>query len=133
MPNVHLSDETIARLRRFAATDNAEVSVRKLLDKVGATNATVNHGPALPRVEYHRPILSILRDHGGKAPVGQVLRDAEVRMSKDFSDKDWETRDSGGPRWQKQINFAGLDLSNRGFLVKTKGVWEITDAGRKYL
>jgi len=133
MPQVHLSETALARLQKFGKTDNVEAALRKLLDKVGADETPAQHGPALRRSAYHLPILRVLQERGGHAAVGQVLRDAEVRMSSDFTELDWETLDSGGPRRQKNINLAATTLINRGYLLKDRGVWEITAEGRSYL
>jgi restriction system protein len=38
---------------------------------------------------------------------------------------------TGTPRFEKIVRFATIDCSKAGWLAKNKGVWSITDAGKK--
>ena len=37
----------------------------------------------------------------------------------------------GGPRFEKIVRFATIDLVKAGWMVKEKGRWFVTDSGRK--
>jgi hypothetical protein len=92
-------------------------------------------GSLLPGDAYELPILSVLEEHGGRAPASEVI-DAVGRIVADrLTALDHETLATGGLRWQKRVQFSRLRLVERGFVKRDspRGVWEITDDGRRAL
>lgn len=73
-----------------------------------------------------------LRDAGGSLRGSEVLDAVPTRISLD----DWanEIIESNGlERWRTFAHFFSVDSVKAGFLTKSKGVWTLTDAGRKAL
>jgi hypothetical protein len=92
-------------------------------------------GTLLPETEYHRPILEILADGGGRLPKQAVIEEIDRRLGDRFTDADRDTLESGGIRWQSRAQFARLRLADRGFIDKNapRGIWAITKEGEKAL
>jgi restriction endonuclease Mrr len=56
-------------------------------------------------------------------------------MHEQFTDRDLEGLEQGEVRWRNRVRFARLRMKERGLLnpASRRGVWEISDAGRRYL
>jgi restriction system protein len=89
-----------------------------------------------PEEAYHVPILEALVELGGKAPVSAVLERVYTKLEGRLQPSDLEFVPSGQEeRWRNTAKWARADLKEQGYLAadSPKGIWEITDAGRRYL
>ena len=90
-------------------------------------------GTLLPEERYERPLLKALADAGGQAPYRDVVEAVGRELKDDLMPADFENLRSGSVRWQSRLQFVRLRLIERGCLDKNapRGVWGITDAGRR--
>jgi hypothetical protein len=90
-------------------------------------------GTLLPEPEYEMPILEILLERGGKASSRDVIDSLEKRLNGRLTDLDREPLRSGAIRWRNRAQFVRLSLVKKGDLAQgsPRGVWELTDAGRR--
>jgi hypothetical protein len=154
MPSVELSQQTYDRLlrRTKSFSDTAEqviarlldetvaseeVSVHKLHDRPGEPRQTTSRatpGSILPEREYWYPILEVIAEAGGAAASSHVIDALGERMQGLLKPRDYELLAMGEIRWRNRARFARLRMTEQGLLSKPhRGIWEITDAGRKYL
>ncbi len=76
--------------------------------------------------------MKILKDSGGTLSI-QDLRQ-KIEDSVNFDDWAKATYEKSGQiRWQGILNFFSIDLIKAGYIVKKKGVWNITPDGEKAL
>lgn len=82
---------------------------------------------------YQFLILNILVNRGGSAEIDTVYSAIKKGLEDHLSKKDLEDYKSGGEIWKINIRFARQHLIEKGCLKKgsPRGVWEITDKGRK--
>jgi hypothetical protein len=136
----------LKRLFRRAESfdDSAETVIERLLDEVddqteGAAGAgsvsSDNQGDLLPEGEYWIPILELLAESGGRAQGRSVIAALEDRLKGRLTARDYEVLDMGEIRWSNRARFARLRMKERGLISKRapRGIWEITDAGRRHL
>lgn len=74
--------------------------------------------------------LQALMDAGGSLSRADLMQAIEKRVSLD----DWALEayeGSGNVRWRSIFGFNSVGLSKGGYVEKNKGVWTITEAGRK--
>jgi hypothetical protein len=92
-------------------------------------------GTILPDAEYEVPILSILEAHGGRAPTREVIDALGEQLDGRLTDVDEQRLSSGEVRWRNRAQFVRLGLIERGDMLKgsPRGVWEISDQGRRRL
>lgn len=92
-------------------------------------------GTLLPEQAYEKPLLRALVDAGGEAPYRNVLDSVGQSLERALMPADFEKLSSGGIRWHSRLQFVRLRLIERGELDRDapRGVWRITDAGRKAL
>jgi hypothetical protein len=94
-------------------------------------------GAKTPQRAYIRPILQTLVKFGGSADADDVLREIERIMGASFNARDLESLASNAdePRWRNTAQWTRWQLVKQGLLRRgsPRGVWEITDAGRRYL
>jgi restriction system protein len=67
-------------------------------------------------------------------PDGMKAKDALAKLASTVQLSPYEAGDypnGGGRRFDKIVRFATVDTTKAGWLVKAKGLWTITDAGRK--
>lgn len=86
---------------------------------------------------FRVPILTAIEERGGRAEVGELM-EAIYRIMKDsFNEHDLEDTPNsrGEPRWSNNARFCRQVMINKGWLRSgsPRGVWEITDAGRRWL
>ena len=85
--------------------------------------------------EFRIPIMKALVQQGGEAPVNDILKEVGKAMANELNEYDKQRLVStpGFPRWRNTAQWARNGLVNEGLLSKDspKGIWEITDAGRK--
>lgn len=150
MPDIELSIETYGLLlkRALSFEDTPEDVIRRLLDGEDADDrgdsAEANRpasperakpGSILPEREYWCPILAELEARGGAAPASEVIDALEARMADLLTAADREVLRMGEVRWRNRARFARLKMRERGLIgsASHRGVWELTDDGRRYL
>lgn len=157
MPYIEITDETYSRLlkRSESFADTADNVIVRLLDSTAPDLDDSVHsvqrrsvrnevrqatpraipGSILPEREYWLPILEILMEAKGAAPASEVIDALVGRMRSMLTQRDYETLSMGEVRWRNRARFARLRMTERGLLSATsaRGIWELTDAGRKYL
>lgn len=72
---------------------------------------------------------------GGSAPANEVLRGVEEKMKNKLKEVDYELPPNGSSvRWVNTAHWCRLILVKKGFLSSnsSRGIWEITDEGRRY-
>lgn len=94
-------------------------------------------GLRTPEEAYYRPILRALAEAGGSAPMRTVLDRVQQLMNNLLKDVDFEplASDPDMPRWRNAAQWARNSMVKEGFLRadSPRGVWAISDQGRKYL
>lgn len=91
-------------------------------------------GEITPRTSYTLPILEALIDMGGSGRMIKVLDRVLNKMRDTLKPKDFDKVPSGTSiRWRNRAQWVRHRLINEGYLKKDspRGIWEITDAGRK--
>lgn len=85
--------------------------------------------------EYTIPILESLVEMGGSGRAEEVLKKVEEKMKGRLTERDYERIPSGDIRWRKYAHWRRLHLVKGGLLSNSspRGIWEITEKGRKYL
>jgi hypothetical protein len=86
---------------------------------------------------YYRPILEAIHFLGGSAPMSEVLDRVLQSMKGMLRDVDYEplASDPDMPRWKNTAQWARNSMVREGLLRSNspRGVWEISDAGVKFL
>lgn len=100
-----------------------------------AKRVRATKGSLLEEAAYEVPILEALAEQGGRAATSEVIEKVGEKLVGRLSDLDWATLKSGNVRWRSRAQFVRLALVKRGDLVggSPRGVWEISDQGRKRL
>lgn len=83
---------------------------------------------------YQFLVLKVLIELGGQAERDSVLHRIKTKYRHWLTEKDLASYESGSTeRWKNHISFARQHLKERGLLEKNlpRGVWKITDEGRK--
>jgi hypothetical protein len=148
-PLIQINDSTYRRLLAKAQSfeDTAEDVIVRLLkgsddahdDGDGGSaprrGRRASPGSILPEREYWVPILRILDSAGGAMPANDVIDEVGRRLHDRFSSRDFEELHMGEVRWRNRTRFARLRMKERGLLNEAapRGLWEMTDAGRRYL
>jgi restriction system protein len=76
--------------------------------------------------------LSILRDNGKEMPMRDLLSKVGQRVELD----DWDKvryEKSGSVRWESILHFSSICCIKAGYIVKKRGVWDITPEGEEAL
>jgi restriction system protein len=81
--------------------------------------------------ELLRQLFELLVKHPDGLPARVALE--ELAASVKLTSYEAGTYGSGGRRFEKIVRFATVDCVKAGWLVKQKGQWFVTDAGRKAL
>jgi hypothetical protein len=94
-------------------------------------------GRKTPETAYFRPILQALVDLGGSANLNEVLDQVEPMVKKSLKPIDFEplASDPSQIRWRNTAQWARFTMVQQDLLNSDspRGVWEITDKGRRYL
>jgi hypothetical protein len=150
MRDIAVSDPLYKRLLKRATSfeDSPEDVIARLLEEAGEDDAAsepggegtwppsrATPGSVLPVHGYWVPILRVLDEAGGSAPSTDVIEALGTRMQDVLTQRDFEPLRSGEIRWRNRARFARLRMKERGLLSDTshRGIWEITEAGRKHL
>ncbi len=143
MPVVRISDELFSEIQKYAEplVDTFDDALWKALKantgterKPAIRQATTTPGHFPPR-GFWKPILQILVDKGGNAPIEDVIKELEKRLKAQLLPGDWESNADGTYKWDKQANFQRLAMVHKGLLANNspRGIWGITDQGRQWL
>ncbi len=145
MRTIAVSDETYRELlaRAESFEDTPEDVIVRLLGRsepaTGAASAPATQraapGSILPEQAYWRPILSVIAEAGGRMAATDVIEAVWDRLKDELTPRDLERQRLGEMRWRNRVRFARLRMKERGLLsdASPRGVWEITDEGRRYL
>lgn len=79
--------------------------------------------------EFVRHLFAVLMDHPDGMQAGDAI--AAVRKRVKLTEYEAGEYPSGGERFEKILRFATVDTVKAGWLEKRKGLWIVTDAGRK--
>lgn len=79
--------------------------------------------------ELLRALFNILMPMPDGMRASEALQTLSERVT--LTPYEADTYDSGGRRFDKIVRFATVDCVKAGWLVKDKGIWSITDEGRK--
>jgi hypothetical protein len=120
-------EATSARARRQPARDGRAAKSTKPKRRDRAARGTI-----APESIYVQPILGILSDNGGRVPKNELLDELGVRIGDQLLPADHEMMGTE-ERWRKRAQFVRLALIKQGLMKSDspRGVWEITDDGRK--
>jgi hypothetical protein len=90
-------------------------------------------GETLADKEYEPALLKALAEAGGHAAASVVINRVGDLLADQFLTADLETLQSGELRWRNRVQFARLRLVRSGHMKKQspRGIWELTDFGRK--
>ncbi|MBN1262635.1 MAG: winged helix-turn-helix domain-containing protein [Anaerolineae bacterium] len=96
----------------------------------------LRNGLKTPQSAYHIPILRALVDLGGEAGLDAVLERVQALMADQLNAYDLDTFADGKTiRWRNTAQWARNTLREEGLIRDDtpRGVWAISDAGRKWL
>ena len=97
----------------------------------------LQRGARTPEDAFYQPILKVLNGSDGSAKINDVLAKVEQLMRGVLTQVDYESLPSDPDivRWRNTAQWARSTMVREGLLKSTslRGVWEITDSGRKYL
>jgi len=119
----------------FAAAVPKRVSRRRRRSRQATER--LKRGLRTPEDNFRIPILQALVDLGGSASMGDVLNKVEEEMRTQLNAYDRQPlpSDPTQTRWRNTAQWARNAMVKEGLLSATspRGVWEITQAGRKWL
>jgi len=117
-------------LRRIAAIDNASKAEAPIQRK--CTNKHVNSDKT-PQNAFRKPILSILKNHGGESRRMIVLKELEKVMDDRLTEFDKTDIPSGTIRWQKSAEWEVRVMREQDLLKPVSqtasGIWALTEKG----
>ncbi|MGB9521962.1 MAG: winged helix-turn-helix domain-containing protein [Anaerolineales bacterium] len=97
----------------------------------------LQHGLRTPEDEFRIPILQALVELSGTASMNDVLDKVEKWVAHKLNSYDRQTLPSDPtiPRWRNTAQWARAAMVKEGLLSSNspRGVWEITDSGRRFL
>jgi restriction system protein len=97
----------------------------------------LRRGLRTPEEAYYRPILQVLVELGGRAPMGQILDRVGQVMQGVLREVDYQplASDPDLPRWRNSAQWARNSMVQEGLLKNDspRGIWEISEAGRQSL
>ena len=92
-------------------------------------------GTILPESEYELPLLRALVDAGGSGPTAEITDRVGQMLGSRLMPGDYELNRSGERRWRNRTAWTRQRLKERGLLKNDspRGIWEISDRGRRHL
>ena len=150
MPVIRISEETMERLKAWGEPleDTAESAFAKVLD-VAERHRETSGAPAtgrrprqrrraqdrLSRKAFRRPLLEVLYEAGGKAPVDKLRLTMKERMAPHLLPGDSEIASTGQPRWWNATRRARIQLRKEGYLRddSNRRVWELSEKGLRHV
>lgn len=128
-----LQGQTIDWRRKIAAIDT-------LTDSDETENYSnepeMEDGDFTPVKAYWRPLLETLIEMGGRGRPTAVIKRVGEKMENVLKAADYgKLPGTGWIRWRNRVMWQRNDMRNQGLLKddSPRGVWEISDAGRKWL
>jgi restriction system protein len=98
---------------------------------------SLSRGLRTPAKSFRRPILESLVELGGRASVDAVLRKVEEKMRHVLSEYDYQCLPStpNEVRWENTASWCRYMLVKEGLMRadSPRGIWEISEAGRRSL
>lgn len=89
---------------------------------------------ALPHEVYYIPVLETLVEMGGSGRKKEIKERVKEKKRHMFRPADFDYIKSGIPRWYDRIGWAMRDLKSKGIITRiSRGIYQITEEGRKYL
>jgi hypothetical protein len=135
---VPLVDDVNSVLRRLLGLGPSGVSPTTMAPGSSAARPSNRRpssirGETLADKEYEPALLKALSEAGGHAAASVVINRVGDLLTDQFLAADLETLQSGELRWRNRVQFARLRLVRSGHLKKQspRGIWELTDFGRK--
>ena len=132
-------DRTAALRREWAALAGRQAEVEETTEEQTQRRdlGRLRRGLRTPEQAYYRPILQVLVEFGGQAPMGQILDRVGEVIGGVLRDVDHQplASDPDLPRWRNAAQWARNSMVQEGLLRNNspRGIWEISDAGRRYL
>lgn len=112
------------------------ITTTKIVEKPGK-RSTQHRGKRTKEAEFIIPILKSINELGGSGKTKDVLKKVNIKMKKKFNDYDVESLPSipSMTRWKQTAQMARITMVKDGLLRKNspRGVWEITEKGKKAL
>jgi restriction system protein len=110
---------------------------KKIIPAMRSNMGRLQRGMRTPEEAFYHPILKVLDESGGSARISDLMAKLEPLMSGVLKQVDYEPLASQPetPRWNNTAHWARNSMAKEGLLKSNspRGVWEITEAGRKYL
>lgn len=136
--NIYGLDLTVTKRGGISIKDKEgkRINIRQVKRKNKEKSQRLSKGLATPRDEYIIPILESIAELGGNGRIPEILQKVKEKMIDVLTEYDMELEPEGNEyRWRKSAQWARYHLTQKGLLSdeSPRGVWEITDAGRKYL
>ncbi len=120
-----------------AAVDERRVEGVRAVRKDSGLRSRGRLAPGLktPQRDYRLPILRALVEAGGAGRTGAILDRVYEMMRDRLNEYDLAMKPSGTePRWRNTAQFERVQMVKGGLLAdRSDGIWEITEAGRRYL
>jgi len=112
-------------------------ALKRLAERTGKkeSGTRARTGEITSQADYTRPILESLIEMGGSGRMFSVLGMVLQKMKDKMTSKDLEKLPTGpGVRWKNKAQWERQRLKTEGYLKKDspRGIWEITDEGRRY-
>jgi len=101
-----------------------------------ATGGDIEDGAFTPIRGYWKPILQVLLEMGGRSRRARVIQLVGEKMSSILTEADRrKLPNSNFIRWENRVAWQTSNMRKEGLIEASspRGVWEITDAGRKWL
>ncbi len=82
--------------------------------------------------QYLQTAFRIIDKNGGSYPIRDIMNEVEKKLTPPLTDYEQERYPKTGYiRWQSLIHFYSVDCTKANWLIKNKGIWSITPAGKK--
>ena len=81
-------------------------------------------------MEYLQIVIKILDEHGGYLPAKEIILELEKRLKLTDEEKGVYEK-TGTVKWLKIMQFQSIGLVKAGWIRKNKGIWYLTDEGKK--
>jgi hypothetical protein len=101
--------------------------------RAGGKRSPVRSPERTPQREFRRAILEALVGMGGRGPAEQVLMQVHDRMKRRLSKFDFTSISTGEQRWRVYARWERKNMELEGLITGPRGVWEITDKGRRFI
>ena len=135
--NVIAFEVKVKNLRQEWADLNGPIRVRKTPRDKKKTYRKLQKGLRTPDEVFKVPILQALENLGGSAKKSEVCVELEKLMKDQLNVYDWQSLPSNKKslRWKNTAAWARQTLVKEDFLssASPRGIWEITEAGKKHL